>query len=80
MSCFKLTLASHAIKNEFEFNTEKSYPGRYRATIVAKLMDVGGGFMLLQMEDNLTVKVALPSSRLSMFDVDFFMFIVGRYL
>ena len=47
---------------------------------MAKLMDVGGGFMLLQMEDNLTVKVALPSSRLSMFDVDFFMFIVGRYL
>ena len=28
---FKLALATHAIKKEFEYNIEKSEPGRYRA-------------------------------------------------
>ncbi|WVZ51360.1 hypothetical protein U9M48_002512, partial [Paspalum notatum var. saurae] len=30
MNAFRLALASHAIKNEFEFDIEKSEPGRYR--------------------------------------------------
>ena len=28
---FKLALATHAIKNEFDYNIEKSEPGKYRA-------------------------------------------------
>ena len=31
MNAFRLALATHAIRNEFEFNIEKSEPGRYRA-------------------------------------------------
>ena len=31
ISEFKLALATHAIKNEFEYNIEKSEPGKYRA-------------------------------------------------
>ena len=49
MSCFKLALATHAIINEFEFNREKNDPRRYRPTAVPKLMDVGGGFLHLQL-------------------------------
>jgi hypothetical protein len=31
MYAFKLTISQHAIKNQFEFNTAKSAPNRFRA-------------------------------------------------
>jgi hypothetical protein len=39
MEEFKLALAQHAIKNEFEYKREKSDPGRYRAYCLTKRED-----------------------------------------
>ena len=48
IDAFKLALSSHAIKHEFEYNTEKSEPGRFRAYAAGQQMAVSGGLMLLQ--------------------------------
>ncbi|CAN6346994.1 unnamed protein product [Urochloa humidicola] len=49
MSEFKLALSQHAIKHEFEFNTEKSTPKRFRGYCSRKKkIIILGGYMLLQ--------------------------------
>jgi hypothetical protein len=58
MQEFKLALAQHAIKHEFEYNTEKSDPGRVRAYCRRK-NDEGCRWRLhaSRMKDNVTIKV-----------------------
>jgi predicted aspartyl protease len=57
MSCFRLALATHAIRNEFEFNIEKSDPGRYRVS--AKIDGCRWRILASTGADKTTVKVTL---------------------
>jgi len=59
MSCFKLALATHAIRNEFEFNIEKSDPGRYRVYCSAKIDGCRWRILASTGADKTTVKVTL---------------------
>jgi len=45
MSIFRLALASHAIKHEFEYDIDKSGPGRYRVNYIGRLRAASGEFM-----------------------------------
>jgi hypothetical protein len=46
---FRLTLSQNAIKHEFEFNIEKSDPGRVRYIVQGrKTKDVDGDYMFVQ--------------------------------
>jgi len=60
MSEFKLALSYYAIKHEFEFNIEKSDPGRYRVYCSRKVQD-GCRWRLhaSTMDDKVSIKVAL---------------------
>ncbi|XP_066320176.1 uncharacterized protein [Miscanthus floridulus] len=55
---FRIALSQHAIKHEFEFNIEKSDPGRVRA-YCSKKKDEGCRWRLhaSTMKDNITIKV-----------------------
>ncbi|WVZ74596.1 hypothetical protein U9M48_022760, partial [Paspalum notatum var. saurae] len=57
MSAFRLALASHAVKNEFEFNIEKSDIGRYRAYCSKRSDGCNWRIHASTMGDNITVKV-----------------------
>ena len=60
MAEFKLALAQHAIKNEFEYNTEKSEPGRFRAYCSRKKEEkCKWRIHASKMDDNVTIKVTL---------------------
>ncbi|KAK3137518.1 hypothetical protein QOZ80_5BG0453370 [Eleusine coracana subsp. coracana] len=54
---FKLALASHAIKNEFEYNIEVSEPGRFRAHCIGKPDGCKWRIHASCMADNVTIKV-----------------------
>lgn len=56
---FRFALSQHAIKHEFEFNIEKSDPGRVRVYCSRK-NDEGCRWRLhaCTMKDNITIKVA----------------------
>jgi hypothetical protein len=53
---FKLALSQHAIKNEFEFNIEKSDPERLRVTIPRRKTSVDGLRAFIY-RDGITIKV-----------------------
>lgn len=61
MSSFKLALASNAIRNEFEYNIEKSEPGRYRVYCCGKMEGCRWRIHASTMGDELTVKVNLAN-------------------
>ena len=52
-------MATHAIRNEFEFNIEKSDPGRYRAYCSAKIDGCRWRILVSTTADKTTVKVTL---------------------
>lgn len=54
---FKLALASHSVKHEFEYEIEKSEPGRYRAHCLAKKYGCPWRIHAASMADNVTIKV-----------------------
>ena len=54
---FKLALATHAIKNEFEYNIEKSEPGRYRVYCIGLVDGCKWRIHASTMNDNITVQV-----------------------
>jgi hypothetical protein len=58
MQAFKLALSQHAVNHEFEFNTEKSDPGRLRAYCSRK-REEGCRWRIhaSTMKDNVTIKV-----------------------
>ena len=57
MSEFKLALATHAIKKEFEYNIEKSEPGRYRAYCAGVEDGCNWRLHASTMSDKVTVQV-----------------------
>ena len=57
MSEFKLALASHAIKYEFEYNIEKSDPGRYRVYCSRRSEGCRWRIHASKMGDDQTIKV-----------------------
>jgi hypothetical protein len=57
INAFKLALATHAIRNEFEFNIQKSEPGRYRAYCSGRADGCRWRIHASTMGDNLIVKV-----------------------
>jgi len=57
MSVFRLALASHAIKHEFEYDIEKSDPGRYKVNCIGKAEGCKWRIHASTMGDNVTVKV-----------------------
>jgi hypothetical protein len=57
IATFKLSLATHAIKNQFEYNTEKSESGRVRAYCSARNDGCKWRIHASTMGDNVTVKV-----------------------
>jgi len=54
---FKLVLATHAIKNEFEYNIEKSEPKRYRVYCTGLVDGCKWRIHASTMGDNITVHV-----------------------
>ena len=54
---FKLALATHAIKNEFEYNIEKSEPGRYRVYCIGLVDGCKWRIHASTMDDNITIQV-----------------------
>ena len=57
MNVFKLAIAQHSIKHEFEYNTEKSDPGRFRAHCSSKSEGCPWRIHASTMQDKVTVKV-----------------------
>eukprot|EP00267_Zea_mays_P036810 XP_008673723.1 uncharacterized protein LOC103649790 isoform X2 [Zea mays] len=57
MNAFRLALATHTIKNEFEIDIEKSEPGRYRAYCCGRIEGCKWRIHASTMGDNKTVKV-----------------------
>ncbi|KAK3153585.1 hypothetical protein QOZ80_2BG0177830 [Eleusine coracana subsp. coracana] len=57
MEVFKLAIAQHAIKREFEFNIEKSDPGRFRAYCSRKNEGCRWRIHASKMKDNVTIEV-----------------------
>ena len=57
MNSFRLALATHAIRHEFEYNIEKSEPGRYRANCSGKAEGCRWRIHASTMGDHTTVKV-----------------------
>lgn len=55
MEVFRLAIAQHAIKNEFEFNIEKSEPGRFRAYCSKKKEGCRWRIHASKMKDNVTI-------------------------
>ena len=54
---FKLALATHAIKNEFEYNIEKSESGRYRMYCTGLVDSCKWRIHVSTMGDNITVHI-----------------------
>jgi hypothetical protein len=61
MNAFRLALATHTIKNEFEIDIEKSEPGRYRAYCCGRIEGCKWRIHASTMGDNKTVKVTVIS-------------------
>ncbi|CAN6163244.1 unnamed protein product, partial [Urochloa humidicola] len=61
MATFKLAVASHAIRHEFEYNTEKSDPGRYRVYCAGRIDGCRWRIHASTMGDQVTVKVIIPT-------------------
>ncbi|WVZ73224.1 hypothetical protein U9M48_021561 [Paspalum notatum var. saurae] len=57
MIVFRLALASHAVRNEFQYDIEKSDTGRYRAYCSKRIDGCKWRIHALTMRDSLTVKV-----------------------
>ena len=57
MNVFKLAIAQHSIKHKYEYNIEKSDPGRYRAHCSSKLEGCQWRIHASTMEDKVVVKV-----------------------
>ncbi|WVZ49879.1 hypothetical protein U9M48_001202 [Paspalum notatum var. saurae] len=57
MNVFRLALATHTIKNEFEIDIEHSEPGRYRAYCCGRIEGCKWRIHASTMGDNKTVKV-----------------------
>ncbi|CAN6289506.1 unnamed protein product [Urochloa humidicola] len=56
MAAFKLALASHAIRHEFEYNIEKSDPGRYMVYCAGRIDGCRWRIHASTMDDQVTVK------------------------
>ncbi|CAN6325281.1 unnamed protein product [Urochloa humidicola] len=59
MAAFKLALASHAIRHEFEYNIEKSDPGRYMVYCAGRIDGCRWRIHASTMDDQVTVKVII---------------------
>jgi predicted DNA binding CopG/RHH family protein len=57
MDAFKIALASHVVKNEFNYDIEKSDPGRYRANCAFKSEGCKWRIHASTLQDDVRVKV-----------------------
>jgi hypothetical protein len=62
MDAFKIALASHAVKYEFNYNIEKSDPGRYRVSFSFKSEGCRWRIHAATLPDGVGVKVISNST------------------